>query len=104
MAAVTESFYKSLTIVAAVFVAGFFVNQNLVSTMEKITEPLVQRILAIEQTQAANADKFASLSYDVKVNELNLNSLMAFVNKGSNREFVKPDEVPFRTKKYGRNN
>lgn len=91
---------SNLKIVGSIFLAGYLVNDNLVSTMERINQPLVDKIASIEKIQSENEKKQAAFASDVKddrykmrLNTVCLDNIINYLNSSLSKEFVKPDEL-----------
>ena len=109
MAQVSESFYKSLATIVSVFVAGYLVNIKLTSTvkdtMEAVNKPLIEKMQSIEQRQNAYELKQGVLvsdlstnSYRISATKMSLERALSFMDKKFHMEFIKPDDIYYKTK------
>jgi hypothetical protein len=98
MAQITESFYKQITTIIVIASAGYFLNKNITSTIKDVISPVVERLDVIEKKQGSFEFKQENITYKSKENSKSLNSVIDFLNKKFNREFVKPDEIYMKDK------
>jgi hypothetical protein len=98
MAAISESFYKSLLTITTVFTAGYFVNKSLTSTIQETIKPLAERVIALEKTGSSLNLKLSESVYKSNVNSMCLNSTIDFINKKFNKDFIKPEDIYYKTK------
>jgi hypothetical protein len=98
MAAISESFYKSLLTIATVFTAGYFVNRNLTSTIQEAIKPLAERVITLEKSGSILNSKLSENTYKLNINLMSLNSTIDFINKKFNKDFIKPEDIYYKTK------
>jgi hypothetical protein len=109
MAQVSESFYKSLATIVSVFIAGYLVNIKLTSTvkdtMEATNKPLIEKMQALEKKQEGYELKQGILisnlstnSYRISATKTSLDRALLFFDKKFSTEFIKPDDIYYKTK------
>jgi len=109
MAQVSESFYKSLATIVSVFIAGYLVNIKLTTTvketMEATNKPLIEKMQALEKRQDVYELKQGILvsdlstnSYRISATKMSLDRALSFLDKKFNMEFIKPDDIYYKTK------
>lgn len=93
---------SNLKTIAAIFVAGYLVNSNLVSTMKEINQPLVEKVASFERRletfeakEAVFVTDLSTVTYRMGIYNLCLGRLIDGVNKAhiSHKEFTKPDDI-----------
>jgi len=109
MALISESFYKSVATIASIFVAGYFVNvsvtNTITSTMETINKPLKEKMESLEKRQDIYEAKQNVIVSDLSVNSYRINAskmaldrALTFFDKKFHMEFIKPDDIYYKTK------
>jgi len=102
---------SNIKTVGTIFIAGYFLNVNLVSsmkdTMTEINKPLVDKVASIEKRQEEFEEKQNAFditqqiilsernddNYKIKINTMCLDNVIVYINKTFSKEFVKPDEL-----------
>jgi len=96
---VSQSFWKSLIVIATVIAGVFYIEDRLEKTIEKNMKPIVDKVEQHEIRLATIERKSASFSFEYRIATSETNKLIDFINKRFHTSFLKPSEVNIQEEK-----
>jgi len=90
---ITQSFWKSLLVIATVIGGVFYIEDRLEKTIEKNMKPVVDKV-DLHETRLALIDKKSNaFSFEYRIATSETNKLIDFINRRFHTSFIKPSEI-----------
>lgn len=96
---VTQSFWKSLLVIATVIGGVFYIEDRLEKTIEKNMKPVIDKVDLHETRLALIEKKNNVFRFEYRIATSETNKLIDFINKRFNTSFIKPSEINIQEEK-----